>query len=347
MSGTSLDGLDLTAVKFYHTAGKLSFEILKADTIAYTDALRSELEQVINWEKEAIKDLDRRFGLFIGKYVASFCQNVLGKVDFVASHGHTVFHQPDEGITLQIGDGQSISKACGLPVINNFRQLDVSLGGQGAPLVPVGDRDLFGEYDFCLNLGGIANLSFEHNGARIAYDICPFNMALNELALLSGQPFDEGGRLASEGRVDLTLLEQLNAIPYLEEAGPKSLGFEDYRKYWQPILHSSKISTTDKLRSFVEHAATRIANIFDQGSNEASVFITGGGAFNTYFLSRLAQLSSARLVMPEAQIVNYKEALVFAYLGLLRHQGLPNCLASVTGARADSSGGDAYGFEKV
>lgn len=345
MSGTSLDGLDLALVKFSWTGGKWCFEVLKAETVSYDDELSKSLREAIDYSAEKLELLDRQLGHFIGEKVTSFCKDQPFVADFVASHGHTIFHQPEKGVTLQIGDAQSIKEVCGLPVINNFRQQDVNLGGQGAPLVPIGDRDLFSEYDICINLGGIANLSFQAHDARRAFDVCPFNMALNEIARSMGLHFDDGGRQASRGKVDTGLLEQLNAVPYLHSNGPKSLGFEDYRKFWQRILNDSDASATDKLRTFVEHAAIQIARAIDQASKNTRVLITGGGTFNAFFLSRLKQLSNADLVVPDEIIINYKEALVFAYLGLLRFHDLPNCLASVTGARADSSGGDKYGFE--
>ena len=344
MSGTSLDGLDLAAVEFSRNRKNWCFEVLRAETIAYTPDLVYALKQAIDQQNDALNLLDKRLGQFIGAKIASFSADLPRQPDFIASHGHTIRHQPDQGLTLQIGDARSIQKKSKLPVINNFRQRDVSLGGQGAPLVPIGDRDLFGEYDFCLNLGGIANISFEKNETRTAFDICPFNMVINELAGKLGMKFDNGGQIAATGKTDPLLFEELNAVPYLRRPWPKSLGLEDYRKLWQPLLNRQGISPKDKLRTFTEHTALQIAEALPDESNGGNILVTGGGTFNTFFLSRLAKLSNKSLIVPDNTIINYKEAIIFAYLGLLRYLNLNNCLASVTGAAEDSSGGDLYGF---
>lgn len=342
MSGTSLDGLDLVLVDFKKVDEQWRFIVEKADTISYPMELLTKLRFAIDGEKQQVEALDFSLGEFIGQAIKQFIGDTQS-VDFVASHGHTIFHQPENGLTLQIGSGEQIMSVCGLPVINNFRALDVSLGGQGAPLVPVGDRDLFSQYAYCLNLGGIANISYQNKTGRTAFDICPFNMALNELANQKGLDFDDRGRLAQQGTLNQALLQTLNEIPYLSSAPPKSLGLEDYRKFWLPIITKSELSVEDKMCTFSEHAAMHIAKCMESTVGE-KVLVTGGGAFHDHFIGRLKALSPVEVCIPEAEITNFKEAIVFAYLGLLRHLELPNALCTVTGASRDSSGGDLHGF---
>ncbi|MFY0591571.1 anhydro-N-acetylmuramic acid kinase [Roseivirga sp.] len=345
MSGTSLDGLDLVAVRFTYLNEKWSFSIEKTETISYPVTLLDQLKAAIRSTDQEIKQLDFALGKYIGSAISSFCKSIRGHVDFVASHGHTIFHNPEEGYTLQIGDGRLLSEQCGLPVINNFRENDVKLGGQGAPLVPIGDRDLFGNYDYCLNLGGIANISSQSDQKSItAFDICPFNMGLNYLANQINRDYDHNGKLASEGKVDESTLAELNSLAYLEKAAPKSLGYEDFVAHWLPIIKDSKISTQDLMATYSEHSATQIASEINKGKEPSKVLVTGGGAFHLQFISRLSDLSIAEICVPNDSIVNFKEALVFAYLGLLRYLEKPNCLASVTGAKHDNMGGDMYGF---
>ncbi len=342
MSGTSLDGLDLVLTKFEIKHSKWQFEILKAETFAYPEVLLGRLRNAIDSSLSDLKLLDVELGKHIGERVRRFSTGF--GVDFIASHGHTVFHKPSEKYTLQIGEGSMISTVSGLPVINNFRVNDVMLGGQGAPLVPIGDRDLFHDFDFCLNLGGIANVSFDLNDRRLAFDICPFNMALNDLAAFFDLSYDEGGTLASKGKVNTELLNRLSEVEFLKKAYPKSLGLEDYRDDWLSIIEASNISIEDKMCTYVEHAAYEISKVFNLKETGTKVLVTGGGTFHEFFMSRLRQLSRLEVCVPNSQIINFKEALVFAYLGLLRFLEQPNCLSSVTGAKRDNSGGDLHGF---
>jgi len=345
MSGTSLDGLDLVAIRFEKHSARWSYAVKLAETVNYPSKIYNHFKMAVGYSKKEIESLDHLLGEFIGDAILKFCGFLNEPVDFVASHGHTIFHEPDNGYTLQIGSGKVISETCGLPVINNFRAKDVSLGGQGAPLVPIGDRDLFAEYPFCLNLGGIANMTLVPEGADvIAYDICPFNMALNHLAGKLGLDFDDGGNLARQGKVDNGLLLALNDISYLDKAAPKSLGLEDYIALWLPLLEDSNISTQDCMCTFVEHAAIQIAHALEGARENEKVLVTGGGAFHNYFITRLRHLSKATVCIPDDELINFKDALVFAYLGLLRFLEEPNCLASVTGASQDNIGGDLHSF---
>jgi len=286
------------------------------------------------------------YGKYIGQQVLNFIEANKFKPDFIASHGHTIFHKPDEQLTLQIGDGNTIAAITGYPVVFDFRSLDVSLGGQGAPLVPIGDKLLFGEYDFCLNLGGFANISFEKNNQRMAFDICPVNFVLNHLAEKEHKSFDTDGELAKSGKVNPELLNELNLLAYYKLSSPKSLGREWVEEKVFPLLEKYNLSNIDLISTFTEHVAIQIARVIKNEKGN-SLIITGGGAYNKYLIDRIKHHSNIRVLIPEALLVEYKEALVFAFLGLLRLRGEVNCLSSVTGASRDSSTGVLAGvFQK-
>lgn len=335
MSGTSLDGVDIAYCIFRFDLS-WKFEIVLAETIQYPSNWIEKLSDAINLNDQSITNLDVEYGKFLGKHTSNFIQSNNLNPDFISSHGHTVFHQPEKGYTLQIGEGRSISQIVGLPVVYDFRTLDVQLGGQGAPLVPVGDRLLFPEYDYCLNLGGIANISFEKDAKRIAYDICPCNQILNKLAQDLGKDYDAFGNMAKRGKVDQELLQKLNSLVYYSDDPPKSLGREWVDKVFLPVVDESKISTNDKLATCTLHFAYQISNSIDK---EENILITGGGAYNRYLIELLDKVSDHSWVVPADDLINYKEAMIFAFLGVLRWRGEINCLSSVTGASADSSCG--------
>lgn len=259
----------------------------------------------------------------------------------IASHGHTVFHRPDEGYTLQIGDGKEIAKIAGVVTVNDFRSLDVSIGGQGAPLVPVGDKLLFPEFPVCLNIGGIANVSFDRNEKRIAFDICPANQVLDFLAKKNGMAYDANGDMARAGHVDKELLQALNALPYYKLAPPKSLGREWVESVIMPIMKLNEASVNDLLATFTEHIAEQISRSVAELPS-SRLLVTGGGAFNKYLIGRLIMHTHHQVVIPESDLISFKEALVFALLGLLRWHGETNVFCSVTGARSDSCSGNIH-----
>ena len=283
--------------------------------------------------------LDKDYGKYLGEQVLVFAKKHNIQPDFVASHGHTIFHRPEERYTLQIGDGQELAKACGFTVINDFRSEDVSKGGQGAPLVPIGDKLLFGNYEMCLNIGGIANISYDENGKRIAYDLCIANQALNYMAQMKGLGYDKDGELARKGEVDHSLLKKLNNLPFFLQEPPKSLGREFFETYQKDLLKD--LSVEDLLATFVEHIALQIA-LPISWLPKAKILCTGGGARNKYLIERLQARTKHEVVVPEKQIIDYKEALVFAFLGLLRMEGKTNVLSSVTGAESDSCSGKIW-----
>lgn len=350
MSGTSLDGLDLACCLLQPSAKGYDYRIEKAVTVPYPAHWQERLPELVRASALQLQEAHIQLGRYMGEEVRKFIDSHSLRPDLVCSHGHTIFHQPARGFSLQIGDGYQLMLHSGCRVVNDFRSLDVALGGQGAPLVPIGDELLFGEYDFCLNLGGIANVSARSGGRRVAFDICPANMVLNSLARQKGKAYDEGGQLASAGREDTALLEELNKLDFYRQSGPKSLGYEWVSSTVFPLLQSSPLSTPDLLHTFCRHIAGQIRLALQPFSSleTKQLLLTGGGAYNR-FLARLIgeELSplNIEVIIPARQLVEFKEALVFALLGVLRIRQEVNCLASVTGARHDSCGGILY--EKV
>ncbi|WP_339754543.1 anhydro-N-acetylmuramic acid kinase [Algoriphagus aquimarinus] len=346
MSGTSGDGLDI-AYCSYDLQNQWSYEILDAITIPFPKELGQKLLQSHNLSALELALLDVDFGKWMGEKVKEYCSEKQIKPMAICSHGHTVFHQPAKGLSLQIGNGWALHQSSGQKVINDFRMQDVQLGGQGAPLVPIGDKFLFPTIDFCINLGGIANISMEDEGQRIAFDTCPFNLLLNAQANVLGAEYDKNGSWAKEGNFNQNLFEDLNALPYYLKSDAKSLGREDLENDFMPLLISSGLSEKDILRTLVEHYAFQIAKVIKQyqGNESPAVLITGGGAYNAFFITCLDKQLNANWNHMEAssELIEFKEALVFGFLGVLRLRNENNCLASVTGAASDSSGGVIFG----
>ena len=338
MSGTSLDGIDLAhCMLSVSDRGEWSFTIGKAETVPYSESWKARLQDGIKASKEEMILLNKAYTSYLRSVILEFVQrNRLEHLDAICSHGHTIWHQPNDGYTLQIGNLPSISKGLTSKIVCDFRVQDVKLGGQGAPLVPIGDRLLFSNYDYCLNLGGFANCSFESNGMRMAYDICPVNIVLNHFAELLGVPFDSEGMIAASGQVDTRLLSALNELPFYKELAPKSLGFEWVQQFVFPLMAASKISVEDKIATFTAHVAQQIASQFSDGG---TVLVTGGGAYNSFLIEQLRLLKKLQLVLPEPTLIEYKEALVFGLLGVLKLRDEVNCLSSVTGANRDHSSG--------
>lgn len=341
MSGTSLDGVDLAYCSIEQVEGKWKYEILAAETVDYDSSWRSKFSEIEESTALDFISLDRKYGNYLGKLTNDFMLKNKIKADFIASHGHTVFHQPEKGITVQIGHGANIAAICKLPVVSDFRSLDVALGGQGAPLVPIGDHLLFNQYDYRLNLGGFANISFEHKKSIIAYDICPVNIIVNKLCRAIGKAYDENGNIGMQGEINEELLEELNRLEFYKlQNQPKSLGKEWLDKTFIPVLARYKISVENKIRTLYEHIAFQIAQA--SKGKKGEIFVTGGGAHNTFLMARIKAMNEAELIIPDEKTVNYKEALIFAFLGHLRMIGNINTLKSVTGASKDSIGGCIY-----
>ena len=346
MSGTSGDGLDI-AYCSYELNNQWSYEIIDAITVPFPKQLGEKLMGSHKLSALELAILDVDFGKWMGEKVREYCTAKQIKPMAVCSHGHTVFHQPSKSLSLQIGNGWSLHQASGLKVINDFRMRDVQLGGQGAPLVPIGDRLLFSGIDFCLNLGGIANISMESAGKRIAFDTCPFNLLMNAQANKLGAAYDKNGAWAKEGQLDNQLFAELNALPYYSTVEAKSLGREDLEENFMPLLMASGLSERDILRTLVEHYAFQLAKVImlSQQTDQPKVLITGGGSYNSFFIERLARHLDDKWkhIIASSELIEFKEALVFGFLGVLRLRNENNCLASVTGAKKDSSGGIIFG----
>ncbi len=342
MSGTSLDGLDMAHCTFELTQGSWSYKCNAVRTMVYPAKMLSQLKSATTLSGEELMILDTALGVWYGNRILEFLDENNLEVDFIASHGHTVFHQPERKFTLQIGNGTMINVITGLPVVNNFRAADVALGGQGAPLVPIGDKLLYGDYAFCLNLGGIANISYELNSKRVAYDIGACNMVLNRLANKLGKPFDDNGELARCGKTNETLIKELDNWSYYHKPHPKSLGYEDVSEHIFPIVDMANLSVEDKLASYCEHLSMRIADSI--GKHTGKLLATGGGALNGFLIEKIRAYlpHGVELIVPDFETVSFKEAIVFGFLSVLRVRNEVNCLSSVTGASRDSCSGVIY-----
>ena len=335
MSGTSLDGLDLCCVQFADNHN--DFQILAAQTVPYSATWKSKLENAFFSTTTEVDKLDKEYGVLLAEHITGFVNtHSLPPVDLIASHGHTVFHEPDRGITKQIGSGEEIAKHTGIQVVYDFRTPDVVLGGQGAPLVPIGDVILFHAYDACLNLGGFANVSFDMQNSRIAYDIGACNFILNHFAQKLGYEYDDKGLLAQEGTCDESLLNELNSIDYYDFNPPKTLAREFAESKLLPLLSNYDEKTV--LNTYTKHIGFQIGVSLTK-SNATKCLITGGGTHNRFLIDQIQQHTSCFLEIPDKTIVDYKEALVFALLGLLRKENKINVLSSVTGAKHDHSSG--------
>lgn len=341
MSGSSLDGLDLAYCTFILNNNKWSFEIVSVETISYTTQLQRALKDVMNASAYELMHLNKELGTLFGNEVNKFIEKHTinrGEVDLIASHGHTVYHQPNFGISTQIGCGATINALTQIKTICDFRSTDVALSGQGAPLVPIGDKLLFSKYDACLNLGGIANISYQSDNRRKAYDICFANLPLNHFCrqYLNCQ-YDEHGKFGKQGEVNQILLSQLEKISFYTKSSPKSLGREDFEN---EILPQCKgIEPKEVLTTFYHHFTDIISKELDAFTN---VLITGGGAYNSYFIELIKSKTKCKLIIPNSEIIEFKEALIFAFLGSLNHSKIINVLKTVTGAKNDTISGAVY-----
>ncbi|MHA6281504.1 anhydro-N-acetylmuramic acid kinase [Salinimicrobium sp. CAU 1759] len=337
MSGTSLDGIDLAYVHFTFSEG-WTYKMLAAETVPYSKSWEKMLSEAVAYDDQRLKQLDIDYTRFLAEVISEFLsKNDIFDTHAICSHGHTIKHEPENGYTLQIGNLPELAKLLNRKVICNFRVQDVELGGQGAPLVPIGDELLFPEFDYCLNLGGFANISTKPNGERLAYDICAVNTVLNSLAQKLGKSYDENGKIAASGELNKELLEVLQKIPFYGLRPPKSLGIEWVNRNIFPLFEGYD-SVPSLLRTYTEHAAEMIANEFRDSSGE-KVLVTGGGAFNQFLMEEIKRRTRTEVMIPSAEVVNYKEALIFAFLGVLKMRGENNVLSSVTGASKDHSSG--------
>lgn len=341
MSGTSLDGLDVVNVSFELKKKEWLFEICCAKTYPYPKELKERLSSATKLSGGALKKLDVKLGVFMGNCVNEFI--ALHRIEkstlvAVSSHGHTVFHEPKKGVTMQIGNGPQGAVITGVPWVCDFRVLDVAKGGNGAPLVPIGDSLLFGkEADAFLNLGGFSNISFKKKEEWTAFDICPVNLIFNYFANYYQLDFDEGGSLAKNGSLIPELYDALNGLSYYSEESPKSLGIEWLEEFFFPLIKGYPIDE-NVIYTAYQHVAFQLSKTFEENQLD-SVMVTGGGVKNSFLIKTIEKMFKGRLIIPSVEVVDFKEALIFAFLGLLRIREEINVLSSVTGAYGDSVSG--------
>lgn len=341
MSGTSLDGVDLVYTELIYDT-LWHFDIICSETVAYNAFWLTSLKSLVDMSLNELQLLDEAYTNYLANVIKQFIiRNKITCLDAVCSHGHTALHNPEENFTYQIGNLASIAKILNVTVVCDFRVQDVKLGGQGAPLVPIGDKLLFSSYDYCLNLGGFANVSMDAAGERIAYDICPVNIVLNYYSRQLGVAYDDKGSIASIGKINGELLNLLNSLNFYQLPFPKSLGIEWVNSFIFPLIDSFELSVNDTLCTFCEHIAIQISTSINSKKN-ALVLVTGGGAYNKYLISRIKYYSKNEIIIPDATTIEFKEALIFALLGVLKLKNQINCLKSVTGAAKNHSSGVIY-----
>lgn len=342
MSGTSLDGVDLSHIKFRLENDKWTFEILESETIGYSQSWINQLKLAVDYSATQLEKLNQDYTKLLASIISYFIEkHTIENLDAVCSHGHTILHQPQNGFTLQIGNLPEIAALTHQTVVCDFRVQDVKLGGQGAPLVPIGDRILFSEYDYCINLGGFSNVSFEQNGKRIAFDISPVNTVLNFYANQLGLDYDDKGQISRTGKTNTDLLNELNSLDFYRQTFPKSLGFEFVKGTVLPLIESHEIPVEDKLRTFTEHLALQTALALP--NKNGRMLATGGGTYNEFLIERIqSHLPEMEIIIPSTKILEFKEALIFALLGVLKLRSEINVLSSVTGAKMDHSSGITY-----
>ena len=342
MSGTSMDGLDIAHVRFeVNKNGEWNFLIINSETTEYKAEFVDQLSKATTLTVPDFLKLDKKIGSTFGEMTLNFIDKYninKSSINAISSHGQTTFHQPENGFTSQIGCGSTISFITGIPVINDFRTKDVIAGGQGAPLVPIGDLLLFQNLaESFLNLGGIANISFLQNNKMIAFDICPANLPLNKLVNNLGFSFDKNGDISRKGNVNQELLSKLNELVYYKQNHPKSLGTEWLEAIFNPLINF-KTDIEDTLRTIIEHEALQIASILNQNKLE-SVFISGGGTKNSFLIERIKHFYKGEIIIPDNRIIEFKEAIIFAFLGALYLEKQQNTISSVTGASRNVVGG--------
>ncbi len=338
MSGSSLDGLDLAFCRFTYHENKWNYTIEQAETIPYPVNWTNKLTKAHLLPASELLQLDVEYGTYLGEVTRFFIDKHHLAPDLIASHGHTIFHEPHQGFSFQLGKGSYIAQTSGKITVSDFRNTDILHGGQGAPLVPIGDELLFREYSACINVGGIANISYRNGDNRIGYDVCAANQLLNALSMEMDLPYDENGKIASTGIVIENLLQQLNDDPFFTTPKPKSLSNQVVKNKFVNAVLSYKDSIPNRLATVVQHISQQLADELNQ-LETGKILITGGGAHNAFLMESISKLIPHELIVPNKTVVDFKEALIFAFMGVLRIQNQINCLASVTGASCDSSSG--------
>jgi len=341
MSGTSLDGLDIAHVSFNFENEQIYFELKNYETVLYSKSILNQLHNYLTLSVPEILMLDKEIGGFYANKVNEFIKKFnidKNNIDAIASHGQTIFHQPQNGFTYQIGCGTTLAFKTGIDVINDFRTLDVIAGGQGAPLVPIGDFNLFSaEANAFLNIGGFTNISFKKKDEIIAFDICSGNLPMNDAVKSIGLTYDKNGEIARKGEIDFIILEELQKLEHFHKSAPKSLGTEWLESDFYPIINKIE-SIENKLRTLIEQTTIEIINVL-HSNNISSVYITGGGAKNSFLIERIRFFFKGEVIVPSEEIIDFKEAIIFAFLGARYLRNESTTVKSVTGASIEVSSG--------
>ncbi len=352
MSGSSLDGIDLSYCSYSTSGDAFDWELLNHATYPIPDTWKSRLLHLPEQSAKTFVKTHTYFGHFLSEVINDFIERQKITPDFIASHGHTIFHEPNKRFTTQIGCGAAIATQTGLPVINDFRIQDISINGEGTPLAPAADLFLFEGYDFYLNLGGIANLTAKTVDQLVAFDVCPANQLLNFLANQINLAYDKDGILAKSGQLLPALMERLRDFEYYRMSYPKSLDNSWIKKEVLSIFQQFEEPVQDKLHTTCKFIAEEITNSLSTviqslkmgKNNHYKLLATGGGTFNEFLLECIVESNTKgnlpiEVVLPEKEIIDFKEAILMGLLGVLRVQNRPNCFASVTGAKYDTIGG--------
>ncbi len=353
MSGSSLDGLDIAYCEFQVDKKAITdWKLLEATTANYPEKWTARLQHLPEQNARTLARTNVYFSRFMADLVNDFIQEHKIQPDLIASHGHTIFHEPDRLMTLQIGDGATLAALTGISVASDFRTQDIALEGEGTPIAPAADRFLFPGYDFYLNIGGIANVTCNANGRYIAFDTSPANQILNMLAAELGLPYDKDGQIARSGKLNIELIDQLEQFAYFQQDYPKSLDNNWIREHVLPTFAIAESPVADLLHTAVhfisKHIGESLKNIIRKEhlhKDKYTMLVTGGGGFNTYLMECIqtdCQAVNTEIILPERDIIDYKEAILMALMGVLRVEHIPNCFSSVTGAKRDSIGGALY-----
>ena len=352
MSGSSLDGADLAWCTFQFAeddpAKLVSWTLHRGVTIPYDEGWQQRLRNAPALSGRGLWLLHTELGLHYGHMLRTFVDELPEKVDFIASHGHTVFHYPDQHTTTQIGDGAAIAAVLNMPVIDQFRTQDMALGGQGAPLAPLADRYFFPEYFACLNLGGISNISIKTDRGYVAFDVGGANQVLDAMMQEIGKDYDENGQLARTGQLIPALKQAADALSFHAQQPPKSLGNDWVRERLLPLFKDQQYALEDRLHTYCHHVAGQIAASLHQVAKNENIELTdqqqllvaGGGGFNGFLCECIAAvIQPVQLEIAAPDIIAFKEAALMALAGALRWQQQPNVIPSVTGASRAAVGG--------
>ena len=408
MSGTSLDGLDLCAAEFKRSGDRWTYRIRAFETVSYRGTHWPERLAAAYSDRGALRtQISLDFASWCQDQWLSFNARHHFAAHAVAHHGHTVEHDPSRGITVQIGHEALVFASSPIPVVGDFRSGSVARGGQGAPLVPLADRDLFADFAVCVNLGGFSNASWtDAGGLRRAGDLGPCNGLLNPLAGELGLDYDPEGQHAARGRVASSSLAtssmatssvatsslassslatsslanpqtsqqptsqsqpisanepisahlsqranepisaNLSQLNYYSAPFPKSLGREWMEREFWPVFNSARPQRTeDALATASAHIAWSIVHgLRTAHAPHGKALLSGGGARNAHLVRQLYQIAPEwQWTVAPDDILESKEALAFAYLGLLRLRNEPNVLASYAGGQNDGCDGTVFG----